>query len=137
MTQVALLTETLRNRKFDVIVCRDPGSTPFGERVREILLNSDGDTSIRALRDNCPLIIERSGMHTAFIPILSDDTPVGLVAIADIAPRYRLPDARPLLMEIGELLGVETDALGVGGKEEAELFEAGVFDLVLEVGGDF
>jgi dTMP kinase len=45
-TQVALLTETLRNRKFDVIVCRDPGSTPFGERVREILLNSDGDTSI-------------------------------------------------------------------------------------------
>src|SRR3954453_15570456 len=45
-TQVALLTESLRARNFEVTVCRDPGSTPLGERVREILLNSDGSTPI-------------------------------------------------------------------------------------------
>ena len=45
-TQVALLAESLRNRNFEVIVCRDPGSTPLGEQVREILLSRDGGTSI-------------------------------------------------------------------------------------------
>ena len=32
----------------EVVTCRDPGSTPLGERVREILLNSDHRTPITA-----------------------------------------------------------------------------------------
>ncbi|MGI9326638.1 MAG: dTMP kinase [Pseudomonadales bacterium] len=32
----------------EVVTCRDPGSTPLGERVREILLNSDDRTPINA-----------------------------------------------------------------------------------------
>ena len=45
-TQVALLVESLRARKFDVVVCRDPGSTPLGEKVRDLLLTRDADTTI-------------------------------------------------------------------------------------------
>ena len=45
-TQVGLFVETLRGRGFDVVVCRDPGSTPLGERVRDLLLTSGADTTI-------------------------------------------------------------------------------------------
>jgi dTMP kinase len=45
-TQVRLFDEALRRAGFDVVVCRDPGSTPLGERVREVLLSSDESTPI-------------------------------------------------------------------------------------------
>jgi dTMP kinase len=38
-TQVELLAEWLRQQGRDVVVCRDPGSTPLGEAVRGILLD--------------------------------------------------------------------------------------------------
>jgi dTMP kinase len=38
-TQIALLAEALRGRGRDVVTCRDPGSTPLGERLRQILLD--------------------------------------------------------------------------------------------------
>lgn len=37
-TQVARFVEWLRARGHDVATCRDPGSTPLGEAVRELLL---------------------------------------------------------------------------------------------------
>lgn len=45
-TQMELFCEWLRGRGFEVLTCRDPGSTPLGERVREILLHSDEATPI-------------------------------------------------------------------------------------------
>jgi dTMP kinase len=45
-TQVRLFAEALRERGLDVVVCRDPGSTPLGEKVRELLLTCDGGTVI-------------------------------------------------------------------------------------------
>lgn len=45
-TQVRLLAEGLRARGLKVVVCRDPGSTPLGERVRELVLMSDESTPI-------------------------------------------------------------------------------------------
>jgi dTMP kinase len=45
-TQVSLFEEELRRTGFNVVVCRDPGSTPLGERVREVLLSSDESTPI-------------------------------------------------------------------------------------------
>jgi dTMP kinase len=41
-TQVRLLEETLRAQGLEVVLCRDPGSTPLGERIREVLLAKDG-----------------------------------------------------------------------------------------------
>ena len=45
-TQMDLFCKHLREQGHDVVTCRDPGSTPLGERIREILLHSDADTPI-------------------------------------------------------------------------------------------
>jgi dTMP kinase len=45
-TQMRLFCEWLAAEGRDVVTCRDPGSTALGERVREILLNSDHTTPI-------------------------------------------------------------------------------------------
>jgi dTMP kinase len=45
-TQLDLFCRWLAERCGDVVTCRDPGSTPLGERIREILLDSDGGTPI-------------------------------------------------------------------------------------------
>jgi dTMP kinase len=45
-TQVSLLAGSLRDRGYDVVVCRDPGSTPLGERIRTLLLTSGEETPI-------------------------------------------------------------------------------------------
>ena len=36
-TQIALLAEALRRRGREVVTCRDPGSTPLGERLRPVV----------------------------------------------------------------------------------------------------
>ncbi len=45
-TQMDLFCQWLRDRGAELVICRDPGSTPLGERIREILLHSDADTPI-------------------------------------------------------------------------------------------
>jgi dTMP kinase len=45
-TQLQLFCRWLEEQGESPVVCRDPGSTALGERVREILLNSDHSTSI-------------------------------------------------------------------------------------------
>lgn len=45
-TQMDLFEKYLRDQGRDVVTCRDPGSTPLGERIRDILLHSGADTPI-------------------------------------------------------------------------------------------
>ncbi|MEM6799211.1 MAG: dTMP kinase, partial [Planctomycetota bacterium] len=45
-TQLTELADWLRELGHDVVTCRDPGSTPLGERVRDILLASGEETPI-------------------------------------------------------------------------------------------
>lgn len=45
-TQMALFRDWLVQRGIEPVVCRDPGSTALGERVREILLASGDETAI-------------------------------------------------------------------------------------------
>ena len=47
-TQMQLFCDWLAGRQLEVVTCRDPGSTPLGERVREILLTSGKETLIAA-----------------------------------------------------------------------------------------
>jgi dTMP kinase len=44
-TQIGLLESWLRERGWNVVRCADPGSTPVGDRLREILLNQRHDMS--------------------------------------------------------------------------------------------
>ncbi|MBO6181428.1 dTMP kinase [bacterium] len=46
-TQLNLLKEYLINKNFDVLVTREPGAKGLGEKLREILLNYDGEVSSR------------------------------------------------------------------------------------------
>ncbi len=45
-TQLHLFQEWLMAEGHEVVTCRDPGSTPLGERLREIVLHSDETTLI-------------------------------------------------------------------------------------------
>jgi dTMP kinase len=45
-TQVRLLESALRARGLEIELCRDPGSTPLGERIRDVLLANDATTPI-------------------------------------------------------------------------------------------
>lgn len=45
-TQMQLFCQWLAERQLEVVACRDPGSTPLGERVREILLASGAELPI-------------------------------------------------------------------------------------------
>ncbi len=47
-TQMNLFCQWLGEQGHEVVTCRDPGSTPLGERVREILLTSGDETPIAA-----------------------------------------------------------------------------------------
>lgn len=46
-TQLNLLKEYLENKGFEVVLTREPGGVGLGEKVREILLNYDGEVSDR------------------------------------------------------------------------------------------
>ena len=46
-TQIKLLDEYLRNNGFKTLLTREPGAKGLGEKVREILLNYDGEVSPR------------------------------------------------------------------------------------------
>ncbi|MCA9246510.1 MAG: dTMP kinase [Planctomycetales bacterium] len=45
-TQLQLFCDFLRQRGEEVIVCRDPGSTELGEKIRAIVLHADDSVSI-------------------------------------------------------------------------------------------
>jgi len=47
-TQIDLFCRWLEDQGHEVVICRDPGSTPLGEQVRQILLASDDSTPISA-----------------------------------------------------------------------------------------
>ena len=44
-TQITLLDEYLRNKGYKTLLTREPGSIGLGEKIREILLNYDGEVS--------------------------------------------------------------------------------------------
>ncbi|MDO8464618.1 MAG: dTMP kinase [Gallionella sp.] len=48
-THLAWFADALRQRGFDVVVTREPGGTPLGEQLREILLNQPMNIGTEAL----------------------------------------------------------------------------------------
>lgn len=83
-TQVRLLADALRDRGFNVVVCRDPGSTPLGERIRALLLESGEDTPISRLSEMFLYMAARAQLVEEVIRPAID---AGKIVIAD---RYLL-----------------------------------------------
>jgi dTMP kinase len=83
-TQVRLFEEALRSRGLDVTVCRDPGSTPIGERIRELLLSNDSSTPITRRSEMLLYMAARAQLvEQIILPALD----AGQVVVAD---RYLL-----------------------------------------------
>ena len=83
-TQMDLFCHWLRQRGHDVVTCRDPGSTPLGEKIRTILLQSGPDTSIGRLSEMLLYMAARAQLVEEVIaPALSD----GRMVVSD---RYLL-----------------------------------------------
>lgn len=83
-TQVRLFEEALRTRGLDATVCRDPGSTPIGERVRELLLSVDSSTPINRRSEMLLYMAARAQLVEQVIQPALD---AGQIVIAD---RYLL-----------------------------------------------
>lgn len=78
-TQVRLLADYLRQRGTEVIVAREPGSTPLGERIRETTLN-DPDLVVPARSELFLMLAAR----TAFVEqVVTPALRSGKVVIAD------------------------------------------------------
>jgi dTMP kinase len=83
-TQVRLFEESLLANGFDVVVCRDPGSTPVGERIRDLLLSIDSATPINRRSEMLLYMAARAQLVDQIIrPALE----AGRVVVAD---RYLL-----------------------------------------------
>ncbi len=46
-TQLEMLAEYLQSKGYDIVITREPGAKGLGEKIREILLNYDGEVSDR------------------------------------------------------------------------------------------
>lgn len=65
-TQAGLLAKRLQEKDCDVVTTREPGGTPIGERVREILL-SRKNSEILPLSELLLFIISRAQLYTEVI----------------------------------------------------------------------
>jgi dTMP kinase len=83
-TQVRLFEETLRGQGFEVVLCRDPGSTPLGERIRDLLLSIDSATPINRRSEMLLYMAARAQLVDEVIRPALD---AGRVVVAD---RYLL-----------------------------------------------
>src|SRR5690606_10857423 len=82
-TQLELFAQWLGERGFEVVVCRDPGATPLGEAVRELLLHR-GDLTIDARAEMLLYMAARAQMVDEVIRPALD---AGKAVVAD---RYLL-----------------------------------------------
>jgi dTMP kinase len=66
-TQINLFADWLRTLGHDVITCRDPGTTPLGERIRGLLLKPDAGVSISARGEMLLYMAARAQLVEEFI----------------------------------------------------------------------
>ena len=78
-TQIRLLAEKLQAQGCEVVCCRDPGSTPLGDAVRNILLNRQ-ELHIADMTEVCLFMAARSQlMHEVIRPALE----TGKIVLSD------------------------------------------------------
>ena len=100
-THLAWFAETLRNRGVEVLVTREPGGTPLGERLREILLNQPMQPDTEAM---LMFAARREHIETVIRPALQRGTWVVSDRFSDASFAYQgggrgLPAQRLELLE--------------------------------------
>ena len=110
-TQVALFCEWLRQQGRQVVSCRDPGGTPLGERIRELLL-ANADWQIHRRSEMLLYMAARSQLVEEVIrPALAG----GNVVVAD---RFLLAN----IVYQGHAGGLDIDAV----RQVGEICTAGI-----------
>src|SRR3990172_436367 len=100
-TQMERFCDYLRQRGAEVVTCRDPGSTPLGERIRDILLHSDAQTPIGRRSEMLLYMAARAQLVDEVIrPALAD----GKTVVSD---RYLLAN----LVYQGYAGGIDVEAI--------------------------
>ena len=99
-TQLQLLVKKLQHQGHEVVTCREPGSTPLGEAIRELLLN-DWNTPMNIVSEMLLYMTSRAQLVQEVIrPALAE----GKIVIAD---RYLLAS----VVYQGYGGGVDTEAI--------------------------
>ncbi len=83
-TQFERFCHWLTDEGYQVVTCRDPGSTPLGESLRELLLHSDSDCPIGAMAEMLMYMASRAQLVEQVIKPALD---AGAVVVSD---RYLL-----------------------------------------------
>ena len=163
-TQMERFCQWLETAGRDVVTCRDPGSTPLGEKVREILLASGEDTPIGDRSEMLLYMAARAQLVDQVIqPALvagktvvsdryllanvvyqgyaggldvADVRAVGEVATAGLAPDCTfLLDMSPV--EAKHRMGDELDRVESRGDEYRERLRSGFLEEVGRLGDSF
>lgn len=79
-TQIARFVAWLRSEGHDFVECRDPGSTPLGESLRQLLLHSDKDVAIGPTAEMLTYMAARAQLVTEVIRPALD---AGKVVVSD------------------------------------------------------
>jgi len=83
-TQLQLFCRWLEDSGREVVTCRDPGSTPLGEKVRETLLLSDENTPISA---RCEMLLYMAARAQLVDQVIEPALEAGHTVVSD---RYLL-----------------------------------------------
>ena len=78
-TQARLLAQWLRDQGYPVVTCRDPGGTPVGDRIREILL--DGEVGTMGRR--CEMFLYMASRSQLVDEVIRPALAAGQVVVSD------------------------------------------------------
>ena len=98
-TQIKLLSEYLKDKGMEVTIVREPGGTPIGEKIRDILLD-------KANREMCPvteMLLYAASRAQLVHSVIGPDIEAGKTVICD-----RFVDSSYAYQGMGRGLGIKT-----------------------------
>ena len=98
-TQIALLSEYLKENGYDVIITREPGGTRISEKIREIILNKE----YQEMNPMTELMLYASARAQLVNEVIGPSIEEGKAVISD-----RFVDSSVVYQGIARGLGIET-----------------------------
>ncbi len=101
-TQIRLLAQWLRAQSMEPVLLRNPGSTPLGERIRGIVLDSQTDTTMGALAPLAELSLMFADRAQSIAEVIRPALAAGRIILCD-----RYTDSSEAYQGVGRGLGSE------------------------------